>query len=843
MIYLTILFSIFSIAAITMLFVTIYDIHNLKKVQRDKKVGFAELLNYSNIIEDGIILGKNGSLSVSYEYTCADSDSSTQDEKDNLSRILNQTFLRMSDGWSMHIDCVRSESDTYSKRSRSHFADVITQAIDEERRKYFNKLGNMFESKFYLTITYLPEKLSSQKFAEAMYVKDDTKPKSNDRTKSIIKEFKKKINEIENVLTIAVKLKRLCSYEQQTETEVITYDKQLEFLNFAINGNNQPIRLPKIPLFLDLILANQEFYTGTLPKIGNKYIKCVSIDGFPSESYSGILNLLTKLGCTYRWNTRFIFTSFQTSINEVEKYQRKWKQKVRGLISQIFNTESNINYDALHMTEDANQFLSEINSGEIGAGYYSSTVVLMDDNYEILEKEAQYLVKIITTLGFTARVETVNNVEAYLGSLPSDCYHNIRRPLIHTLNLAHLLPTSSIWTGLDHCPCPFYPENSPALMHAVTDGSSPFRLNLHVRDLGHTLILGPTGAGKSTLLATLAAQFKRYQNMTIFAFDKGMSMFALCAATNGSHYEICADDSMLQFCPLQYNKTSQDRDACAEWIISILQLNNINNTGIATPQQIQDVKTAIESMYNNNTKTLSHFYAACQNIDIKMIIQNYCGNSTMGKILDGKEDNLTFSNFSVFEMEEIMNQPDKNRIPILLYLFRRIQDNLKGQPAVIILDEAWIMLSNPVFREKIREWLKVLRKANCAVIMATQSISDAANSGIMDVINESVASKIFLPNATAKNEDTALMYKKFGLNDRQIEIIANAVPKRHYYYVSSEGARLFSLALQKLTLAFVAVSDKESIAEIKKLISTYKQDWVYKYLEDKKIKLKEYLND
>ena len=248
-------------------------------------------------------------------------------------------------------------------------------------------------------------------------------------------------------------------------------------------------------------------------------------------------------------------------------------------------------------------------------------------------------------------------------------------------------------------------------------------------------------------------------------------------------------------------------------------------------------------MYNNNTKTLSHFYAACQNLEIKMIIQNYCGNSTMGKILDGEEDNLTFSNFSVFEMEEIMNQPDKNRIPILLYLFRRIQDNLKGQPAVIILDEAWIMLSNPVFREKIREWLKVLRKANCAVIMATQSISDAANSGIMDVINESVASKIFLPNSTAKNEDTAMMYKKFGLNNRQIEIIANAVPKRQYYYVSSEGSRLFSLALEKLTLSFVAVSDKESITEIKKLISTYKQDWVYEYLENKKIKLKEYLND
>lgn len=841
---LTILIGIFGLIAIYVLAYTTYSINQSKKINRDKKISFAELLNYGWLIEDGIIINKNGSLSVSFQYTCSDSDSSTDDEKDYLSSQLNRAFLRLGDGWSMHVDCVRTEADTYSAPSESHFADRVTRAMDEERRRFFAAMGNMYESIFVVTFTYLPPSVTKRKLVELMYVKDKNAKKNPNKTDVILKEFKQRIREIENTLSISLKLTRLSSYEVQEENEVVTYDSQLEFINYAINGDLHKIRLPSQPLFLDNMLANQDFVTGTIPKIGDKFIRCISIDGFPSESYSGILNVLTKLQCTYRWNTRFIFTDEQTALKEIENYQRKWKQKVRGILAQIFNIEtSNINQDALDMKEDADDFITEVNSGNIGAGYYTSTIVLMSDDFDYLDREVEYINKCITALGFVARIESVNCIEAYLGSLPSDCLHNIRRPLIHTMNLSHLLPTSTIFLGKDKCPCPFYPENSPCLLHAVTDGSSAFRLNLHVADTAHTFILGPTGSGKSTLLVTIAAQLRRYAGMTIFAFDKGMSMFALCVATGGSHYEICADDSLLQFCPLQYNQTPAERDLCVEWILAILQLNNINESGNVTPEQIKDVKEAIESMYNNGTKTMSHFYNACQNKEIKLIIQNYCGSSTMGQILDGTSDNLSMSDFSVFEMEEIMNQPDKNRIPILLYLFRRIQDNLKGQPAAIILDEAWIMLSNPVFREKIREWLKVLRKANCAVIMATQSLSDAAKSGIMDVINESVATKIFLPNSTAKNEDQAELYRQFGLNEKQIDIISNAIPKREYYYLSREGSRLFSLALEKLTLSFVAVSDKEAIANIKELIAIHGQGWVDQYLAERNLYLSDYENE
>jgi type IV secretory pathway VirB4 component len=123
---------------------------------------------------------------------------------------------------------------------------------------------------------------------------------------------------------------------------------------------------------------------------------------------------------------------------------------------------------------------------------------------------------------------------------------------------------------------------------------------------------------------------------------------------------------------------------------------------------------------------------------------------------------LSLSDFTVFEIEELMNLGEKFALPVLLYLFRRIERALNGQPAVIILDEAWLMLGHPAFRAKIREWLKVLRKANCLVLMATQSLSDAANSGILDVIVESTATKIFLPNVYARDEDTAALVPPHG---------------------------------------------------------------------------------
>ena len=152
------------------------------------------------------------------------------------------------------------------------------------------------------------------------------------------------------------------------------------------------------------------------------------------------------------------------------------------------------------------------------------------------------------------------------------------------------------------------------------------------------------------------------------------------------------------------------------------------------------------------------------------------------------------------------------------------------------------MLGHPVFKEKIREWLKVLRKANCAVVLATQSISDAANSGIIDVLKESCPTKILLPNPVANEQGTREFYEQLGLNDRQIDIVSNALPKQHYYYISPEGKRLFELNLGPIALSFVGASSKEDLKAIKHLRRTYHDRWPLKWLDKRGVQYDQYIN-
>jgi len=327
-----------------------------------------------------------------------------------------------------------------------------------------------------------------------------------------------------------------------------------------------------------------------------------------------------------------------------------------------------------------------------------------------------------------------------------------------------------------------------------------------------------------------------WAKLTTDEFDKGMSIYPLAKATGGKHFTVAADDDKLAFCPLQFLETKGDRAWAMAWIDTILALNNVETT----PGQRNEIGNAIMSMYTSGARTLSELSVTIQDEAIREAIKQYTVDGTMGHLLDAEEDGLSLADFTVFEIEELMNLGEKYALPTLLYLFRRIERALHGQPAVIILDEAWLMLGHPAFRAKIREWLKVLRKANCLVLMATQSLSDAANSGILDVIVESTATKIFLPNVYARDEDTAVLYRRMGLNARQIEILATAIPKRQYYYVSENGRRLYDLALGPLALAFVGASDKDSVATIKTLEAKFGDAWVHEWLAGRGLNLNHY---
>ncbi len=808
--------------------------------RRSGAPGVADLLNWASVVDDGVILNKNGSLMAMWLYRGSDNANATHAERNAVSRFTNAALKQLGSGWMLHVDALRRPCPGYADPAFSHFPDPVTAAIDHERREYFEGAGTLYEGCFVLTATWFPPLLAQAKFVELMFDDPDRGTALSDNGEKILEEFKREIHSLQGRLSSVLAMERLRgrSFEDEFGRTVV-HDDMLRWLHYCLTGVNQPIVLPKNAACIDCLIGGKSLAGGTIPLIGDKYVIVIAIDNFPFESSPGILSRLAELPCEYRWSTRFIFLDGHESAALINRYKRKWKQKIRGFKDQVLRTDSgSIDHDAQAMFHDCDMALMEVNSDAVAMGLYTSNVILMGEDLSTLKAAADHVQKTLGTMGFPARIEDVNAMDAFFGSLPGHGVENVRRALFNTRHLADLLPTSSIWTGREDAPCDFYPPKSPALMHCVTTGSTPFRLNLHVRDLGHAIIFGPTGAGKSVLLATLAAQFLRYSGMTVYAFDKGQSMYTLCKAAGGQHYNIGGDErdgdgrvrAQHAFCPLQHLQSQADVTWACSWIETLIALNGVT----IAPEQRNEIAGRMDVFFRNGEKTLLTFVNGLMDKEMKAALHMYTRQGMLGHLLDADEDGLEFSEdggLTVFEIEELMAADNPKVImPVLLYMFRRIERSLHGQPAAIFLDEAWLMLGHPVFREKIREWLKIMRKNNCAVVMATQSLSDAVNSEILDVIRESTASKIFLPNVHAKGDDTAEVYRRMGLNSRQIEIVANAVPKRQYYYASEEGNRLFELALGPLQLALLAVSDKDSVASVKELERKHGDGWLGEWL-------------
>jgi type IV secretion system protein VirB4 len=810
---------------------------------RSKAAGLPDLLNYAALIDEGVVLGKDGSLLAGFFFTPGDDASATDTERNYVSTQVNRYLTNFDSGWCMWVDAVRLPSPGYPDPSLSHFPDPISAMIDSERREMFKRDDAHYETEYALLLQYLPPLARETKMLN-VFIDDDGKDRgtSNQIMMQTIAGFQKRLQDFQDGTKDLLRMRRMGSIMVGSGNDAYESDELINYLHFSLTGNVMALRIPDCPMYLDSWLGYPCLWTGTVPKIDEKYIASIVIDGFPSYSSPGILSFFEGMAISFRWSTRFIFLDEHEALGELEKYHRVWEQSIRSFKSQMFKTAKGIiNTDSLAMTKEVEQFMADVRSGLVTAGHYTTVIVLMNENQALLMEQARYVKKVIEARGFHARIEDVNAVEAWNGTLPGHPYPNVRRPLIHTLNLAELLPLSGIWPGLRENPCSFYPEGSPPLMQTVTTGATPFRLNLHDGDVGHTLIFGPTGAGKSTLLAMILAQFRRYRSRlrpdgstipaSITAFDKGRSLYTLCKAAGGQHYDIGSDDvAGLALCPLADIDTASDVLWAGEWIEICYKLQTSKDF---TPEQKNEVHRTIAQMASapKSHRSLTHFNATVQKSEIRAAMKPYINNGPMGHLLDGAQDSLNVSSFVVYEIDELMALGEKNAIPVLLYLFRRFEKSLTGQPAILSLDEAWVMLAHPVFREKVRKWLKELRKQNCAVLIATQSLSDAVSSGLIDTLLEQCPTKIFLPNKDARSQGTsehpgpAVYYKIFGLNDNEIDFLSTATYKMDYYLKCPMGRRPFQLGLGPLALSFVGVSDKDTLREVKAYEAAHGDDW------------------
>ncbi len=775
------------------------------KPYNNKAAKLADYLPWGALIAPGVILNKDGAFQRTLRFRGPDLDSSSLSELMGTSSRLGEALRRFGSGWCLHVEARRRPSPGYPE---SDFGTGLAWLIDEERRVLFEAAGARFESDYFLTLTYLspPER---QGRLEALLFEggDAHEPRADYRAQ--LSRFQ---HETDHFLALLETLMPDVSWLDDSDTLGLLHD-------CVSDRRLGRVAVPDVPFHLDALLTDAALIGGLAPKLGAHHLRILSVRSFVSHSEPGLLDALNRLPVSYRWVTRYMPLSREDARREIEKIRKRWFSKRKGLLTLLreamFREESALlDNDASNQALDADAALQDLGSEGAGAGYATLTITIAEPTEAAADDALRRVRQTTDALGFVTEVESVNAVEAWLGSLPGQAYADVRRPVLMTPNLAHLLPTSAIWAGSEinaHL-------KAPPLMLAATDGATPFRLNLHAGDVGHTLIIGPTGAGKSVLLATLFAQWLRYENAQVFLFDSGRSARAMVLGLEGRFFDPGAEDALLGFQPLAGIDQPQTRAWAEDWLIDLLIAQNLT----LSPKRKAELGSALSLLATRakSERTLSVFTGLVQDHDIRAALEPVTHAGLYGRLLDEDAANLSDASVQAFEMAALLRQPLAARA-VLPVIFKALEERFDGRPSLLVLDEAWLYLRETRFATQIEDWLKTLRKKNVAVVFASQALADVGRSPIAATVFENCATRIYLPNDRAREPATRAFYDAAGLNNRQIELIANAIPKRDYYIAARAGCRRIDLELGPATLAFAGASTPEDHALIDRVLALH----------------------
>src|SRR6476620_10887444 len=587
-------------------------------------VRLADFLPWAALVDEGIVLNKDGSFQRTARFRGPDLDSSVPAELVAVAGRLNNALRRLGSGWAVFVEAQRYSSNAYPPSS---CPDVASALVDAERRAQFEEEGAHYESAYFLTFLYLPPAEEAARAERFLYEGRDRGQAAD--AHEALRGF---VDRTDRVLQLVEGFMPECRWLDDGET--------LTYLHACVSTKCHRVRVPEIPMYLDALLADQPLTGGLEPMLGCQHLRVLTIVGFPTATTPGILDDLNRLAFPYRWSTRAIMLDKGDATKLLTRIRRQWfakRKSVAAILKEVMTNEASslIDTDASNKAIDADAALQELGSDLVGEAFVTATIAVWDENPRIADERLRLVEKVIQGRDFTSMVETVNAIDAWLGSLPGHVYANVRQPPVSTLNIAHMIPLSAVWA----VPARDAHLGAPPLFFARTEGSTPFRFSLHVGDVGHTLVVGPTGAGKSVLLALMALQFRRYPASQVFAFDFGGSIRAAALAMKGDWHDLGGgvSDSAAEPVALQPLARIDEAAECgwaAEWIAAILSREKID----MTPEAKDHLWSALSSLASApiGERTLTGLSVLLQSQSLKRALQSYCLGGPFGRLLDAE---------------------------------------------------------------------------------------------------------------------------------------------------------------------------------------------------------------
>lgn len=732
----------------------------LKASVGKKEISQTKYIPFKGHWDENIIITKNNELMLVIKVDGFSFETADDEDLDTKKTILNTLFKSIAGGnYALYFHTVRKKE---SSSVGGEFQNTFCKELNEEwKRKHAGVVS--FKNDLYVTIIYKKDTEGAVGKSVSMF-KAINKAADKEAQGIELRDASKALREIASRLLGSLK-----SYKPKLlgirETEKGCYSEVFEFYGMIINGGvYSNVLVPTINA--DKYLSKQRIYFGKRAlelrdeKGKSRFGGSISIKEYPPFTNAGMIDKLLQLPFELIVTHAFYFSNRGSAIGAMQLQQNRMKNAKDKAISQM---------EELTIAMDMAQ------SGQIAFGKHHMSVFVYNDNLEKLDINLSDVYSTLIDVNISPARDTFTLQAAFWAQLPMNFDFIARPTVINTLNLVGLCSLHNYPTGKligNHW--------GHALTNLDTTSGTPYYFNFHLRDVGHSMIIGPTGAGKTVMLGFLAAQAQKY-TPDMFFFDKDRGAEIMIRAIGGT-FTILDPGKTMGFNPLQLDDTPENKEFLLEWLTSLCTESG------KYPLLAEEREKVVEAI--NGAYRLPKEQRILRNIvpflgletpgSIASRIRIWHSGEARSGVFDNETDALSFDGKKVhgFEMAPILEVPQCLG-PVLLYVFHRINMTLTGTPTIIVLDEAWALLDNPVFAPKIKNWLKVLRKLNGMVIFATQSPEDVFKSQISETLVQQTATQIFLGNPKA----TTIYQDVFKLSNREFALIKYTDPGTRYFLI------------------------------------------------------------
>jgi type IV secretion system protein VirB4 len=738
---------------------------------------------YSAQVSDHLVRLESGDLVQTIRLSGASFESADDEDLNNWHERLNVTWRNIaSPNFALWVHAIRRREKTPTTPATSDgFASTLAS-------RYCQRLGHevLMVNEIYLSVLFRPVVGVAPGLVARMLKRGGAGEP--------VTELADAINACDKVADVL--LASLARYEPERLGVYVVrgrpHSQLLEFLALLVNGEQQPIPLPRAPL-RDVLATSRPLFGSEVIEVrspsGTRLGAMLGIKEYPTPTVVGMFDALLSAPFPFVLTQSFAFLT---------------KAAGQGLLQRQQARMTNAGDFAVTQAEELVDALDALTGNEFVMGDHHFTLQVLADVRSASATDAETGLRalndavaqartLLADCGMTVAREDLALEAAYWAQLPGNFGYRPRKAPITSRNLAAMAGFHNFPTGR-----PTENHWGDALALLISSAHSPYYFSLHAsdpsdpdggsrKDTGHTLICGPTGSGKTVFIGFMVAMLAR-QGVTQVLFDKDHGLEILVRALGGEYFPL-RNGQPTGFNPLQLPETAANVEFLKQWLrclargpvpLSVREEADLDHALRGT--------LALEPLRRRLSR-LIEFTDVTRAEGIHARLARWC-ESTGGDyawVFDNPTDvvagQLSAQTIIGVDVTDFLNH-ELARTPISLYLFHCVRTLLDGRRFVCWADEFSRLLDDAAFEQFAKDGLKVWRKLNGVFCCATQSPSDAIRSSIARTIIEQTATKVFFPNPDA---DEAEYRDGFGLTQREFSLIKERLEPGSRMFLVKQG--------------------------------------------------------